>query len=58
MGNQIEVSNTVITFLSDVKAGKYAVIEKGIIEMPRNELSRDEYIFEEGEMSVLYGMSN
>lgn len=58
MGKQIEVSNTILTFLGDVKAGKYAVIEKEMIEVPRNELSRDEYIFEEGEMAVLYGMSN
>ncbi|MCM1121431.1 MAG: hypothetical protein NC416_02490 [Eubacterium sp.] len=58
MKQQIEVDHAVITFLDDVKTGKYANIEKDIIELPRNSLSRDEYVFEEEDIPVFYSMSN
>ncbi|MCM1536799.1 MAG: hypothetical protein NC254_00175 [bacterium] len=55
---QFEVNNAVITFISETKAGKYANIDSSIIEVPRNTLSRDEYVFEDEEMPVLFSMSN
>lgn len=58
MERQIEVNNAIITFLNDVKKGKYANIEGDIIEVPRNNFSRDEYIFEDEDIPVFYSMSN
>lgn len=58
MKRQVEVNNAIITFLNDVKVGKYANIEKDIIEVPRNSISRDEYIFEDEDTPVFYSMSN
>lgn len=58
MKRQVEVNNAIITFLNDVKIGKYANIEKDIIEVPRNSISRDEYIFEDEDIPVFYSMSN
>ena len=58
MKQQVVVDNALITFLNDVKIGKYANVEKDIIEMPRNDFSRDEYIFDDEEIPVFYSMSN
>ena len=58
MKRQIEVDNAIITFLSDVKKGKYADIEKDVVELPRNSLSRDEYVFEDEKIPVFFSMSN
>lgn len=58
MKRQVEVNNAIITFLNDVKIGKYVNIEKDIIEVPRNSISRDEYIFEDEDIPVFYSMSN
>lgn len=58
MKQEIEINNAIITFLSDVKAGKYANVEKGMIELPRNSYSRDEYVFEDEGIPVFYSMSN
>lgn len=58
MKRQVQVNNAIITFLDDVKIGKYADIGKDIIEVPRNSISRDEYIFEDEDTPVFYSMSN
>lgn len=58
MRRQIEGSNAIITFLNDVKVGKYVSIDKDIIDIPRNNLSRDEYIFDDECTPVFYSMSN
>lgn len=58
MKQYADTTNTIITFIKDTKDGKYADIENGIIEVPRSTLSRDEYVFEEEEMSVFFSMSN
>lgn len=55
---QLETNDAVITFIGETKAGKYANIDSSIIEVPRNMLSRDEYVFENEEMPVLFSMSN
>lgn len=58
MRQQIELNNAIITFLNETKNGKYANVEKDIIETPRSTQSRDEYVFEEEEMPVFFSMSN
>lgn len=59
MEQYTEPSNTIIKFIKETKEGKYAIIEKNAIEIPRNTLSRDEYVFDEKEeMSVFFSMSN
>lgn len=58
MKRQVEVDNAIITFLNDVKIGKYANVEEDIVEVPRNNFSRDEYIFEDEDIPVFYSMSN
>lgn len=58
MKRQVKINNAIVTFLNDVKIGKYADIEKDIVEIPRNNISRDEYVFENEDISVFYSMSN
>lgn len=58
MKQQIEVSNAVISFISDTKKGKYSEINNEIIDIPRNTLSRDEYVFNNEDMPVYFSMTN
>lgn len=49
--------NAVFTFLQDTKDGKYAEIDKHIIEVPRSLMNRNEYVFDQ-EMPVLFSITN
>lgn len=53
----MDISGAMITFLHETKEGKYAVVNTDVIEVPRNTISRDEYVFDD-EMPMFYSMSN
>ena len=50
-------SDAVFTFLQDTKDGKYAEIDRNIIEVPRFLMTRNDYVFDQ-EMPVLFSMTN
>lgn len=58
MEQRIESENAVLTFISDTKKGKYAEIDKNIVELPRNTISRDEFFFEEETLPVYFSITN
>lgn len=51
------LDDVMITFLKETKDGKYAVVNENIIEVPRNTVSRDEYVYDE-EVPTFFSMSN
>lgn len=51
------LDDVMITFLKETKDGKYAIVNENIIEVPRNTVSRDEYVYDE-EVPTFFSMSN
>ncbi|SDA78965.1 hypothetical protein SAMN02910368_02751 [Lachnospiraceae bacterium G11] len=49
--------DAILTFLQETKDGKYAEVDANVIEIPRQDESRNEYFFEE-DMPVLFNVTN